>query len=235
MARTRKSHTTDEEKAKPRSRPEPPYAKVNPYVIYCDLRRTGEEHARVLILTFAAKYAARFMLDKLIREDEFEECLPVGSRTGIITSSGIRITMFDNMLPELLAYERTEAEAEWRDDNVEKMVLQFKYGRSEYARDELPDPPAQEDSVDSPLPSKGVKPPRDPKPPKEVKPKPDTTGHVSANDIATKLKVQGREVRGVLRALNLPKPDHGWSWPKDEAAKIEKQVVEALKNGKKKK
>lgn len=234
MARTRKSHTTDEEKAKPRSRLEPPYAKVNPYVIYCDLRRTGEEHARVLILTFAAKYAARFMLDKLIREDEFEECSPVGHRTGIITSSGIRITMFDNMLPELLDYKRTEAEAEWRDDHVEKMVLQFKYGRSEYATEE-PVEVVDEETGEVVTVEKPKKQPKQPKPPKEVKPKFDATGYVSANDLATKLKVQGREVRGVLRALNLPKPDHGWSWPKDEAAKIEKQVIEGLKNGKKKK
>lgn len=230
MARTRKSHTTDEEKAKPRSRLEPPYAKVNPYVVYCDLRRTGEDHARVLILNFAAKYAVRFMLDKLIREDTFEECDPVGSRTGIITSSGIRITMFDNALPDLLAYERTEAEAEWRDDNVEKMVLQFKYGRSEYATEE----PIETVDEETGEVVKVEKPKKQSKPPKEVKPKFDTTGFVSANDLATKLKVEGRIVRGILRALNLPKPDHGWSWPKEEAAKIEKQVVEAIKNGKKK-
>jgi len=233
MARARKSHIGDEEKAKPRSRIEPPYAKDNPYVVYCDLKREGEDHARVLILNFSAKYAAHYFIMKLIRSDTWEVCKPLINRTGIITASNIRITMFDGKLQELIDYEPTEAEAEWKDERVDQQILAFKYGRSEEAKEVVIETDG-DDSSPSPKsikPAKPAKPPREPKP---VKVKPDTSGHVSANDIAKKLGVEGREVRGVLRALSLPKPEHGWSWPKAEADKIEKQVVDHLKKGKKK-
>ena len=44
---------------------------------------------------------------------------------------------------------------------------------------------------------------------------------------------EGREVRGVLRALKLTKPDHGWAWPKEEAKAIEAKIVDGLKAAKK--
>lgn len=236
MARARKSHISDEEKVKSRGGLEPPRAQTghNPYVIYADLKRDQDEHARVLILNFAAKYAAHYFINKLIHTDTWEECDPVGSRSGLMTASGVRVTMFDNQIWDLVNYEPTVAEASWQDDQIDKWVLAFKYGRGEGAKDELPiHSPIRKagESTDEEIP--GPVPDRkrvvEKKPPKEVKPKLDTSGHTSANDIAKKLKVEGREVRGVLRALKLEKPSHGWSWPKAEADKIEKQVVDMMK------
>lgn len=246
MARARKSHAPDEEKTK--TRLEPPYGSCgnNPYVVYCDLHRDGEEHARVLVLNFKAKYAAAFMLSKLLNGDTWEECDPIGSRKGVITASGIRITMPGDDLLMLLEYEPTEAEAEWRDEQVAQWVLRFKYGSVEGGKkrdeedqddqgDAEPDSPEREGDRDVPSKGRGDKPKRQPKEPKPAKPKFDTSGYVSANDIAAQLKVEGREVRGVLRSMKLEKPAHGWSWPKDEAAKIKEKVSVALKEGKAKK
>lgn len=238
MARARKSHEGDVEKVKTRLEPAYGACGDNPYVVYCDYKRDGEEHARMLVKIFKAKYAAKFFLDKLIRTDTWEECDPVGGRTGIITATGIRITMFGEVVKTLLEYEPTEAEAAWRDDLVEKEVLRLKYGSAEGAKPKeevteisLVDYPADPDGV-GPVKVKVIK---ESKPIKEKKPKIDTSTMVSANDIAKKLKVEGREVRGVLRAMKLEKPEHGWAWSKDEAAKIEEKVSVALKEGKAKK
>jgi hypothetical protein len=70
---------------------------------------------------------------------------------------------------------------------------------------------------------------------KQPKPKVDKSGLVSANEIAAELKVEGREVRGVLRSLGLTKPDVGWAWPKDSAElkDARKKIEEGLKAAKK--
>lgn len=239
MARARKSHAPDEEKTKTRLEPAFGSCGDNPYVIYCDLTRDGEEHSRVLVKNFKAKYAAKFMLNKLIRDDTWEECDPVGGRKGIITASGIRITMFGDDLFMLLDYEPTGAELEWRDEQTEKHVLQFKYGSSEYAKPKAENDDEPEDlDPDLPKHAPAAREARKEKREnvvKEKKPKIDTSGMVSANDIAKELKVEGREVRGVLRSMKLEKPAHGWAWSKDEAAKIKEKVSVALKEGKAKK
>lgn len=238
MARARKSHDSDEEKGKTKLEPAYGACGDNRYVVYCDFQREGDEHARVLILNFKAKYAARFFLTKLIHNDEWEWVDPIGSRIAIRTTTGVRISMFgEDDLKMLLAYEPTAAEAEWRDEQVEKSVLRFKYGTAEGAKK---DEPVADEDADLPKHAPAARAARAEKKEKvvkESKPKVDTSGMVSANDIAKELKVEGREVRGVLRALKLTKPDHGWAWPKAEAADIKKQIIaglEAAKKGKKK-
>lgn len=232
MARARKSHIGDEEKIKPRRGGiEPAYGSRvgdNIYVVYADLRREHDDHSRILVLNFAARYAAKFFISKLIHNDTWEKCNPIGSRTGIITSSGVRITMFNDEIWPILDHELTEAEAEWRDDLVEKYVMSFKYGRGDSVKEETPPPTVEGEGVPQP---RKEKPAKTPKP--EPKPKVDTSGHVSANDLAKQFGVEGREVRAVLRSLKLEKPAHGWSWPKDEADKIKAQVEKGLKEAKK--
>lgn len=242
MARARKSHDLDEEKAKTKLQPAWGKCGDNPYVIYCDLTRDGDEYPRILVKNFKAKYAAKYMLTKLTHNDTWEECDPIGSRRGIITSGGVRITMSGDSLFMLLDYEPTGAELEWRDEQTEKHVLQFKYGSSEGAkrRDEDQDGSGGHDPEVSQRES-DANPPRDKhgdrskRQPREPKSRVDTSGYVSANNIAAELKVEGREVRGVLRSLKLEKPAHGWSWPKVEAEKIKEKVRAALKEAKTKK
>ena len=226
MARSRKSHDTTEEITKSHRGIKPPYsAKTggNIYVVYADLRKETDEYARVLVMNFAEQYAARWFILSLIGNDEWEYAAPIGNRSCLRTSSGIRLSMFNDHLQSVIDYEPTEAELEWSDDSKKQSIAQFKYGRHESAKAKI-DEESDDDRADTAEPKRKAA-----RAPKEVKAKPDLSGYVSANDIAKELKVEAREVRGVLRSLQLVKPAHGWSWPKDEAEKIKKQIEKGLK------
>lgn len=228
MARARKSHAPHEEKTKSRKFGPIEY----PYVIYCSYHREGEDHPRCLILKFTDPESARNMVDQVIATDEWEWQLWLERDDMVVTSKGIKIRAGGNQMREVMDVDPADV------DRAEiKGVLTFKYGSLEGGRcEELPvHSPVRKnatgDEDDAPAPKSLKK-----KVVKEKKPKIDTSGMVSANDIAKKLKVEGREVRGVLRSMKLEKPAHGnWSWPKDEAAKIEEKVSVAIKKGKAKK
>lgn len=224
MARARKSHAPDEEKTKSRKAGPIEY----PYVIYCSYHREGEEHPRCLILKFTDPASARNMVDQVIANDEWEWQLWFERDDMVVTSKGIKIRAGGDQMREVMDVDPADVErAEIKD------VLIFKYGSPEGGRrEELPvHSPIRKDATGDEV----EKPEPKPKVVKEKKAKIDTSTMVSANDIAKKLKVEGREVRGVLRSLKLEKPEHGWAWPKDEAAKIEEKVSVALKQGKAKK
>jgi hypothetical protein len=75
MARARKSHESGKEEVKSsRAKLEPAYSSNgrDRFVVYADLQREGDPYARVLILKFQAKYAARRFIDMLIHTDEWE-------------------------------------------------------------------------------------------------------------------------------------------------------------------
>lgn len=242
MARARKSHDSSEEVVKSsKHKLKPAYGSTghNPYVVYCDLQRESDPYARVLVLNFAAEYAARAFIDALIHNDEWEWVDPIGSRKALRTTTGVRISMFGDTLEMLMGYKMTTAEKEWTDDGMKQHVLRFKYGTHEATR-KSDDNEELEDGADETLSSnrtKGKSRRKEPRAPKEPKVKIDKSGFVSANDIAKELKVEGREVRGVLRSSGLTKPDIGWAWPKDsdELKKMRKLIEKALKDGKKKK
>lgn len=221
MARARKSHAPDEEKVKSRRAGPIEY----PYVIYCSYHRDGEEYPRCLILKFTDPASARNMVDQVIANDEWEWQLWFERDDMVVTSKGIKIRAGGAQMREVMDVDPANVDrAEIKD------VLVFKYGSPEGGRKEEPVIiHKQSGGQIAEVLEKA------PKPVKEKKPKIDTSGMVSANDIAKKLKVEGREVRGVLRAMKLEKPAHGWAWPKDEAAKIEEKVSVALKEGKAKK
>jgi len=240
MARARKSHRHDEEIAKTRRgelKPVRGQPGDNPYVIYVSYSRADLEIPKVLVLNFKAEYAARFFLDQLIGEDEWEWTESVGSRHCILTATGLKIGMFSKTdFKMLLDYNLSEKEAEWHDTQIEKAVKALKYGLTEEdlasKRRRYRSEDEEDTDEDTGTPDK---PKREKKPPKEKKAKVDKTGLVSANDIATELKVEGREVRGVLRSLKLEKPEHGWAWDKKTAEDIKTKVIKGLKEAKKKK
>lgn len=229
MARSRKSHDSGKEDVKTsRSHLESPYSgKVggNKLVVYVDLRREGDDCPRVLVLNFAAKYAARYFIDLLIHNDEWEWVDPIGSRNCIRTTAGVRISMFGDALKMLLDYQMSEAERAWENDGIKQSVLRFKYGTQEVTKR---DNQEQQDGTDeTPGDGGAVKKQsgrKEPRTPKEPKVKVDKSDFVSANDIAGELKVEGREVRVALRASGMTKPDIGWMWPKDS-----KELKEARK------
>lgn len=245
MARARKSHATDKENAKPTHS-----GKLEPaqsgrvdghrYVIYAHLTREGDPYQRNLILKFLATYAARYMVDKLIGNDSYEWKLwpdyegAEGRDDMIVTSSGIKIRAARQQMRDILEHELTDAEKEWTDEQTLRAVQAFKYGRHEEAP-KHGDADGQDDdeSTANAKPEATAKPKRE-KVVREPKVRADTSDHVSANDIAKELRVEGREVRGVLRALKLEKPAHGnWSWPKKEASAIKDKIVAGLKDAKK--
>lgn len=244
MARTRKSHVADEEKAKTRrSRLEPAYsARVDGhrYVIYCTWKKEGEEYERCLILKFLAAYAAHHFVSKMIGNDEVTWDKWNDRDAMIVLSSGIRIRAANDQMKEITNYEPTDEEAEWRDDSVIKSVNQFKYGRREGDDHDGPrdHKNTRRKSVSREERGNNVQSGTDDRrgekkvSKRSERPSIDTSGYVSANDIAKQLGVLGREVRGYLRAV-MTKPEHGWSWPKAEADKIKKQVENGLKEMKK--
>ena len=242
VRRARKSHVSNEENTKSsKGKLKPPYGSAghNPFVVYCDLQRDSYPYARVLILNFAAEYAARYFIDLLIHNDTWEECEPVGTREGINTATGVRITMFGKTLWELLDYKMTAEEKEWADEEVKQQVLRFKYGTHEATRGRN-DNEEELDGTDETLGDNTTKrrPKRkEPRAPKTAKVKVDKSGYVSANDIAKELKVEGREVRGALRASGMKKPDVGWMWEKksDELKEARKVIEKNLKTKAKKK
>lgn len=245
MARTRKSHEPGEEKPKARKpKLEPAYSPRvdgHRYVIYATYAREGDPIGKILVLKFLATYAAKRMVTMLIGKDEYEWELWCDRDDMIVTSRGVKIRAHKDQMKELIEYEPTEEEAAWRDEQLIASVQRFLYGRSESPaadRDEPEDLNADTDGgvAKSKTRAKDTKPARERREKPEAapkKPRVDTSGMVTANDIAKKLGVEGREVRGVLRALKLEKPEYGWAWPKKEAADIEAKIVKGLKEAKK--
>jgi hypothetical protein len=147
--------------------------------------------------------------------------------------------MFKDDLEMLLDYRMSSEEKEWEDEQMKQSVLRFKYGTHEAVKSG--DNQQLEDGTDETLGggrvTKGKSRRKEPRAPKEPKVKVDKSGYVSANDIAKELKVEGREVRGVLRGAGLTKPDIGWAWPKDskELKEMRALIEKGLKKVAKKK
>lgn len=215
----RKSHRTDEEKTKEQRGPI-----QYPYVVYTSYN-PGEtyETMRWLILKFTTPQAARGHINALIGNDEWE----FGKTTvleypSVITSRGVQITFRNQaMLDEVMALDYDE-------QRMTSDVSYFKFRKVDERR-----APTEDEDDDLPKAAKAARAsraekrePREPKAPKE---KVDRSGMVSANDIAAELKVEGREVRAVLRAMKLEKPAGGWFFTKDKAEEIKKAVKDGLK------
>lgn len=242
MARTRKSSKTNEEVVRRTidglKHPYPARPGQGRYVIYCDTQKQDEQYPRVLVLIFAEAYAAARLVKILIGKDELEACA-LGSRAGVLTSSGIRITAFpENMILDLIEYDPTSEEAEWRDQDMEQSAMRLKLGtRWEVTKDEVEEEEVIDDATGEVVTRKvkGKK-GKTPRVKKEKAPRIDRTGMVTATDLAARLKIEPRIFRGALRALKKVKPTGGWLWSKDDAEAIFKEVTKQLeKDGKVKK
>lgn len=244
MARARKSHDSGKEEVKAsRAKLEPAFAANgrDRFVVYADLQREGDPYARVLILKFQAKYAARRFIDGLIHNDEWEWTDPIGPRKCIKTTGGVRISMFGDDLAMLLDYKLSEDERSWENELMKQNTLRFKYGRHEAAKDDTDE---RDDGTAETLSDGGTTKAKSKRgtarTPKEPKAKVDKSGFIAATDLAKQFNLEGREIRGILRASDLKKPEHGWMWAKGsaelkEAEKVIKDGVKALtkKKGKK--
>lgn len=221
----RKSHRNDEEKSKDRRGP-----LEYPYVVYASYN-PGEtyETMRWLILKFMDAQSARGHINALIGNDEWEfGVTTVLEYPSVITSRGVQITFRNQaMLDEVMALDYDE-------QRMTSDVSYFKFRKVDERR-----APTEDEDDDLPKSAKAARAsraekrePREPKAPKE---KVDRSGMVSANDIAAELKVEGREVRSVLRAMKLEKPAGGWWFDKKTAEEIRDKVRKGLKEKAKKK
>lgn len=59
---------------------------------------------------------------------------------------------------------------------------------------------------------------------KRQRAKAKTGEHVTVAAIAQRINRSPRDCRAALRALNIPKPSHGWSWPPSEARVVEARL-----------
>lgn len=213
MARSRKSHKGDEENTKERRGPV-----QYPYVIYATYN-PGEtfDTTRWLIEKFINVEAARNHVAALIGEDDYEEATFITGHKMIVTERGVRISpRFDEQFDEIMS-ESLEGYTS------SPAINYFKFRKT-------PERVEPEGDDDLPKAATGARKIRaEKKAPKEPKPKVDKTGMVSANDIAKELGVEGREVRGVLRAMKLEKPEGGWIFDKKTADEIREKVKKGLK------
>jgi hypothetical protein len=252
LARARKSHDGDEEKIKSRQptglQPYSSHVSGHRYVLYATYAREGETVGRVLVLKFLGTFAAKRMALLLINKDEFTWDVWREQHAMIVTDRGVHIHAHGDQMKEIMEHEFTTAEDEWRDASLTASCNRLLFGRTAdiIPDDELPvhSPRRADKEVADGKPDRKVSDNRpsspDPKPkrvPKDAAPRADTSGHISAGDIAKTLGVEPREVRAVLRGSDFTKPSHGWSWPAKEAEGIKEQIAKALKKiakGKKK-
>lgn len=215
MARSsRKSHEEPVEKAKRKKE-----KTERPFVVYASYKPKGEEHLppRWLVLNFETAEHAAAHVAHLIGNDDYEWAKWISGDDYIITSKGISIRLASNRMVEVLD---TEVDP---DDYAKSIYIPpFLYGPSEFV-------PKQSHNDDTGEGEDRPRRKREAREPKEPKVKIDKTGLISANDIAKKLGVEGREVRGVLRAMKLEKPQGGWLFDKKTAEEIEEKVKKGLK------
>jgi hypothetical protein len=243
--RPRTSSKTDKEEfSRRKGGLEPAYGKTgdNPYVIYIDRRVEGEP-GRCLVPIFKARYAAAWVVKTAIGNDEWEWVEePVARDQCIRTSSGIEISMNGSLLESLVDFKPTEAEAEWKDEQLHNGIMRLKYGKSwEAVKEPDYEEVEVEDETTGEVKKVKQKKKKEKKPPKEKKTRVDKSGMATAGDLAKDLDIEPRIFRGALRAMKKVKPEGGWFWSKDEAASIKSEVKQFLKSqdkgkkGKKKK
>lgn len=252
MARKKKSHENDVENTKPRQagglQPYSGHVAGHKYVIYATYAREGEKVGRILVMKFLGTFAAKRMVLTLINKDEYTWDVLRGQHARITTERGVDIHAHGQQLKEIMEHEFTAEEDEWRDPALTGHCNRFLFARDAGAVSDVEHLP-----VHSPIRKSGgntdgttdsdrsdVRPDVPVKKPKREPvsrtPRVDTSGLVTANDIAKALGVEGRDVRGVLRGAAFTKPDHGnWAWPKKEAEGIKEQIAKELKKLAKKK
>lgn len=248
MSRPKRSHSSGKETAKiPVGLSAAPYSsKVggNKYVVYVDYHPENEDHPRVIVYSFLATYAAKWFVNRIIGDDEYEMGHWKFHESDVIltTSKGIQIRMCGNLLEEVLSYEfKTEEEEEWKDEGLARSVAHLKWGKWEHK-------PANTNIIETEDGPQEVKltrremkkaeramrreeknKKREANPEKVKKPKKDMSGMITAGELAEQMGILARDFRAALRKLAMIKPSYGWAWAESDAEKIKKQVKGALK------
>lgn len=248
MARPRKSRQTGEETTKSYQSPKAPYSgKVggNIYVVYVHYLPEGAQYPRVIVHNFAAKFAVKWFLLRLIGNDEWEfGRWKYREEDAIITTSfGIHIKMHGEQVHEIMDYEFADLDEEgWGDIELAKGIAYLKWGKWEHGtNDNEKTTVIEEDETGAPVErrltakelraqrreEKNKK--READPQKGPRPKVDKTGKITAGELADQMGILPREFRAVLRKLKMEKPAGGWLFDEAQAEDIKKKVKKGLK------
>lgn len=240
MART-KSHEKSKEDTKPNRGP-----MTYPYVVYASWQKEGED-IRWLILKFDKAWGARNMIEGIKGDSTYEIVRGLSDTWDyMLLDNGIRLSLRnDELHKEVMELEFDEATAY---KSPEVLWFRYRTVAAAYHVGEDGDegtgpaiPASKKSRRDKPakLSKKregdtADKPERtgDKDSGKPARQKVDRDGKISANDIATELGVEGRDVRGVLRAMKLEKPAGGWLFDEKTADDIRAKVKANLKKKK---
>ncbi len=179
--------------------------KGNKYLLYIS------KGSNIMVVGFAATYAARKFLDILLADDELAKTRGVTGNEDTIIATPSAIAVRCDLIDEILDYEYSALEEQWEladvggpDTSTAAMRFRSSSGEAYQPREE------------------GEKPKRIPKEKKESAPKASRDGLISIAQIAADLKIEPREARGILRSQKIAKPDVGWAWSKNEVDNIKK-------------
>lgn len=205
---------------------------------------------------FGAKYAARHFIDLVI--SNASSAVPTPSKTWkgpnrlylndwiLISTDELSSETLEDIMGDTLSKEEQKWKVPHPYDQYAAYIGFYNQGvhpqineRALTARGERYTPGVCDDGKKNYEPQR-----RAPKPEKEVQqsiarkekkqrdatPKSKTPdGLTSIGQIAASLKIGGSEARKILRTSKTPKPDHGWSWSKDEVEKITAILKKGMK------
>lgn len=159
----------------------------------------GEDFGHLQIHTFCARWAALKSLRVALKDREYGEPDDMGWRE---TDDGLMRFRLTGDVEGLLD---NEDEIEWMPPQPHLNDLLRAAGDQVIKHDTTPD--------------EAEKPNRVRKVRKPGVPPPSRDGLVTLADLCAELKIEPRDARKTLRN-KVEKPDAGWAWPADEAAKI---------------
>lgn len=164
---------------------------------------------------FHAAYAAKWFLDYLLDDAEFKW---IDDAT-IITQNGFKIRGERDTLELIIDYIPTREEREWEPPSP--YIDEYAVFAGRKKKVELPNEPTPKPRKERPKVAEEIKVSR-------RKEKIKTGDYITVGQICEELGHHPRECRAILRALNVPKPAHGWAWPPAEAAEIKKRLAKKL-------
>lgn len=164
------------------------------------LKFINTDDGRLAFHNFYGRFAAKRFLDLVISNDPYTW---LDDNTILIAN---RIKVQGELKTDL------EAIIEHEDDKLERQwEMAAPYPQFAMSiRGERPEPPTDKPQVE-PRPTRAKAPG-----PRKAPP----TGLVTVAQLADELGITSREARQRLRKSNIAKPDGGWQWPADDAAKI---------------
>lgn len=181
------------------------------YGFYCTT-----ESGRFCFHNFHSTYAAKKFLDFIIDGREYKWL----NDDEIELDNGTRIRgERPGQLEEALLHQLTPKEAKWEIPYPDVYYYKSFLGRAKLIYDK--ETGQVIDEVERPKKTRKIDPEKLIKRKRE---KVKTGQHITIAAIAEELKRSPRDCRAALRALKIPKPEHGWAWPPSEAEQIKSRL-----------